>query len=210
MEKGKLFAGIILFGSIWGLAECSIGDYLHEIDFFAGPLMTGLFGFGLMAATRMLYNQRGIQMGMALVAGLLRYFHPIGDCLICSAIAVMCEGVIFELIWYHHTLSPHKMNVRSKISVGIISGYLLYVFGYIGAQLITPLTTMMIPNVGDITGILPQVLSDGTFSALLGGITLPTVFALPASSSYIAKMRKEFYYPVASAITLFCILFIFS
>ncbi|RLF45536.1 MAG: hypothetical protein DRN29_06535 [Thermoplasmata archaeon] len=211
MEKGKLFAGIILFGSVWGLLECSVGDYLHEINFLAGPIMTGLFGFGLMMVARMLYQQQGMQMGMALVAGVLRYFHPIGGCLICSAIAIVCEGVIFEIIWYHSSLWPDKMkSMRMKISMGIISGYLLYVLGYIGSQLITPLTVTMIPNAGDILGILPRVLSDATFSALLGGITLPAVLTIPASTTYIVKMRKEVYYPISSVITFLCIFFILS
>ena len=209
MEKGKLIAGIILFGSIWGLVESSIGDYLHEIDFYSGSIMTGLFGLGFMATTRVLYKQRGMQMGMALVAGLLRYFHPVGGCLICSAIAIICEGMIFEFIWYHSAIMPQKIHdIRTKISIGIVSGYLLYVFGYISTQLLTPLTAMTIPNVTDIIGVLPQTLSDGTISALLGGATLPAIFSLTTKSSYVAKVRKSIYYPIASLITFLSLLYI--
>ena len=99
MKKMKLFVGIIVLGSVWGFAECIIGPSLDNAGLPSGALMTGVFAIGLMMMSRMLYKQRGMQVGMGLVAGALRLFNPFGGCVICSAIAIASEGLLFELIW---------------------------------------------------------------------------------------------------------------
>ena len=102
MEKTKLFFGIIVFGSIWGFLECIVGPGLSDLGFPSGSIMTSVFAVGLMMASRLLYKQRGMQLGMGLVAGALRLFNPLGGCVVCSAIAIAAEGLIFEIIFYHH------------------------------------------------------------------------------------------------------------
>ncbi|HEC81612.1 MAG TPA: hypothetical protein ENI42_04215, partial [Thermoplasmatales archaeon] len=140
MDKKRLLAGIILFGSLWGFSECIIGSSLRDVALPAGAIMTGVFAVGLMAAIRILYKQPGMQLGMGLVAGGLRLFNPFVGCFICSAIAIMAEGAIFELIWHH--LSKDLSELRKptfSISMGIISAYTLYVGGFIVTQILTPL-----------------------------------------------------------------------
>jgi len=64
MKRMRLLAGIVLFGSIWGLMECALGDYLHNAGLMAGAIMTGFIGFGLMAISRRIYGIKGMQLGM--------------------------------------------------------------------------------------------------------------------------------------------------
>ncbi len=124
MEKMKLFAGILVFGSLWGFAECIIGPMVDDAGLPSGILMTSIFAVGLMMMTRMLYRQRGMQLGMGLVAGTLRLFNPFGGCVICSGIAIMAEGMLFELIWYGMSLDLKELKTHTmKISMGIISTY---------------------------------------------------------------------------------------
>ena len=79
MNKMKLFAGIIVFGSLWGFSECIIGSALHDAGLPAGAIMTGFFAVGLIVISRILYKQRGMQFGMAIIAGVLRFFSPFGS-----------------------------------------------------------------------------------------------------------------------------------
>jgi len=62
MKKAKLFAGILVFGSLWGFAECIIGSALRTMDLPAGAIMTGIFAFGLMLLSRLLFKTKGMQL----------------------------------------------------------------------------------------------------------------------------------------------------
>ena len=64
MKKKKMIVGILVFGSLWGFAECVIGPVLRDANLPAGAIMTGVFAFGLMAASRMFFKVRGIALGM--------------------------------------------------------------------------------------------------------------------------------------------------
>ena len=113
MNRYRFLAGIIVFGSIWGMLECTIGSpgvssSLGGLP--AGAMLAGLFGLGLMVWTRRTYRIPGMQLGMALVAGMLRFVAPIGSCVICSALAIGAEGLVFEFIYSRPSLNINKLK----------------------------------------------------------------------------------------------------
>ena len=103
MDKMKLFAGMLVFGSLWGFSECLIGTWFSDIGLPSGMIMTGFFAMTFLVMSRMLFPYYGMQLGMGVVAGGLRFFNPFGGCHLCSALAIMAEGLIFELIWFGTT-----------------------------------------------------------------------------------------------------------
>lgn len=205
-ENLRLIAGIVLFGSIWGLLESALGDALHSTALPAGAIMTGLVGFGLMAATRVMYRQPGMQLGMGALAGALKYMHPVGGCMLCSAIAIAVEGMVFEMLWRSPRLRMDRLDSMSlRIGMGIISGYSMYAIGYISTQLLTPVVAGGPLIAAHVAALLPRALSHATLAGLLAGATLPALLAVPADlAERIAAIRKEVYYPVASLISAFC------
>ena len=57
MNKYQILAGIILFGSVWGLLECTLGGVKLGgalENFPMGALLGGLVGLGLMVSRSML------------------------------------------------------------------------------------------------------------------------------------------------------------
>lgn len=203
MDKLKLFAGIIVFGSIWGFAECIVGPALGNVGLPSGAIMTGFFAIGLMVMSRMLYKQRGMQLGMGIVAGALRFFNPFGGCLICSAIAIVSEGLIFELIWYKMSLDFRELKTNTmKLSMGIVSAYCCFVGGYIITQILTPLVSSAGFYIGNLIIFMPQILSRGLIAALIGGVTVPAVMLL--KSIEIASIKDKIYYPTTAAISMLC------
>lgn len=202
----RLVAGIVLFGSIWGLLESALGDALHNTALPAGSIMTGLVGFGLMAATRVMYRQPGMQLGMGALAGALKYMHPVGGCMLCSAIAIAVEGAIFELIWRSPRLRLDRLDSMSmRVGMGVISGYAMYGVGYISTQMLTPVVAGGSLIMADIAALLPRALSHATLAGLLAGATLPALLAVPANlSERVASIRQAVYYPAASAISVCC------
>jgi len=203
MEKMKLFAGIIVFGSIWGFTECIIGPTLDDAGLPSGVLMTSIFAVGLMTMSRMLYRQRGMQLGMGLVAGTLRLFNPFGSCVICSGIAIMAEGILFEIIWYGISLDLKDLQTHMmKISMGIISAYCCYIGGYIITQVLTPLLSSAGFHISNLIAFVPQILSSGLLAALIGGITVP--FILIFKNMDINSVKDRVYYPTTAAVSILC------
>ncbi|EMR74598.1 hypothetical protein MBGDF03_00307 [Thermoplasmatales archaeon SCGC AB-540-F20] len=203
MEKMKLFAGILVFGSLWGFAECIIGPMIDDAGLPSGILMTSIFAVGLMMMSRMLYRQRGMQLGMGLVAGTLRLFNPFGGCVICSGIAIMAEGLLFELIWYGMSLDLKELKTHTmKISMGIISTYCCYVGGYIITQVLTPLISSAGFHLSNLIIFMPQILSSGLLAALIGGITVPLILIL--KNIDINRIKDRVYYPTTAAVSILC------
>lgn len=198
-----MLAGIIVFGSIWGFAECIIGPTLSDAGLPSGVLMTSIFAVGFMMMIRVMYKQRGMQIGMGLVAGTLKLFNPCGACVICSGIAIMAEGVIFELIWYSMSLDLKELNTLTmKSSMGIISAYCCFVGGYIVTQILTPLFSTAGFHVIDLINFLPQILSSGLLAAIIGGFIVPIVLILKDFDIYQVKDRV--YYPTTATISFLC------
>jgi len=202
MEKMKLFAGILLFGSLWGFSECIIGSVLRDSNLPAGAIMTGVFAVGLMTMSRMLYRERGMQLGMGLVAGSLRLFNPFGGCFICSAIAIITEGLIFEIIWYKMSLDLKELKLpKLGISMGITSAYFTYVGGYIVTQILTPVLSSAGFYLENLLVFIPQILASGLLAAIIGGITVPAVLA---TKKLDIAIKDRLYYPATVGISVVC------
>ena len=203
MEKMKLFAGIIVLGSLWGFAECIIGPAMSDAGLPYGILMTSVFAIGLMMISRMLFKRRGMQLGMGLVAGALRLFNPFGGCVICSAIAIAAEGLLFELIWYKMSLDFSELKtITMKLSMGIVTAYSCYVGGYVITQILTPMVASAGFYVENLIVFMPQILARGLLAAIIGGITIPALFVLKDTN--INNVKDRIYYPTAAAISILC------
>ncbi len=206
MIDRKFIVGIIVFGSLWGFAECIIGSLLRDVNLPAGAIMTGVFAIGLMTLSRTTFRQPGMQTGIGLVAGGLRLFNPFGGCFICSAIAIMAEGLLFDLIWTGFSLDQKKTQTLTiQASIGITSAYLVYVGGYIVTQILTPVFSSAGFYIENLIVFIPQILASGLLAALLGIVTVPVVFALKKTH---ITMQDRLYYPVTISVSAFCWVFV--
>jgi hypothetical protein len=206
MVNRKFIVGIIVFGSIWGFAECIIGSLLRDVNLPAGAIMTGVFAIGLMTLSRTTFQQPGMQTGIGLVAGALRFFNPFGGCFICSAIAIMAEGLLFDLIWTAFSLDQKKtQTLTTQVSLGITAAYLVYVGGYIVTQILTPVFSSAGFYLENLIVFIPQILASGLLAALIGVATVPAVFAL---RKVHITIQDRLYYPVTIGVSAFCWVFV--
>ncbi len=209
MKKKKLFAGILVFGSLWGFSECIIGSLLRNAGLPAGAIMTGVFAFSLMVMSRMFYKARGMQFGMGLVAGALRLLNPFGDCHVCSAIAIMAEGMTFEIIWYRMSLDLKELSTLTiKSSAGIVTSYCIYVMGYVVTQVLTPVFSSAGFYIENLMVFIPQILASGLLAAVIGGIMAPTMFLLKISDNTL--VRNRLYYPATIGVSALCWLIVIA
>jgi hypothetical protein len=202
-KKMKLVAGMLLFGSLWGFSEVIIGSTLGDMGLPSGVLMTAFFAMTFMVMSRMIYRQPGMQMGMGLIAGSLRMFNPFMGCHLCSALAIMAEGVLFELIWYFISDDFHELkNTLYQGSMGIITAYILYTGGSIVTQILTPIVDVQTFFIEDLIGFIPNILAKGLLAGLAGVIVIPIIFAAKQFTNI--KIRDTLYYPTTIGISLFC------
>ena len=208
MEKSKIkiLAGIILFGSLWGFSEVILGSMLDNAGIPSGGIMTGFFAITFLVISRIFYRQPGMQLGMGLIAGGLRIFNPFVGCQICSAIAIMGEGAIFELIWYKFSFDLKKFQTYTiQISMGIISGYILFVSGYIITQILTPIVGGAGFLIENLISFIPRILASGLLPALIGAMILPAIMQI---TKIEFKIKDKLYYPTTISISAFCWIFV--
>jgi hypothetical protein len=208
MKGARLLIGILLFGSLWGAAECLLGDSLRDLGLPAGMPMTAIAIF-LMMSSRKLYHRKGMQMGMALVAGTLRIFNPFGSCLFCSAIAIIAEGAVFEALFlmpFFNALGTE--DISSKLSAGVLLGFVPYSAGYVVTQVLTPFLTSANFYLSDLLALLPRIVSQGAIAGVLTAIVLPV--AIYVGQLELNLARRELYYPAASVVSIACWLMVLA
>lgn len=203
MDKMRFLAGVLVFGSLWGLSECIFGTMLHDAGLPAGAIMTGFFVIMFLVMSRTFYRQPGMQLGMGMVAGGLRLFNPFVGCHICSALAIMAEGAIFELIWYKISFDFKGMKTLTmQSSLGIITAYCIFVGGYVVTQVLTPIVSASGFYLENLIVLMPKILASGLLPALIGGVILPITLLLIKKTDLSVKDR--FYYPTTIGISALC------
>lgn len=202
MKKIKLLAGILVFGSLWGFSEVIIGSALQDVGLPTGAIMTGIFAIIFLVLSRMIYRQPGMQFGIGLVAGALRLFNPFVGCHLCSAIAIMAEGAIFEIIWYKISFDFSELKtIIMQGSMGIISAYFIYIGGYIVTQILTPIAAGASFYPENLIVFLPRILSSGLIAAIIGGAVLPTVLL---AKKIDITVKDQLYYPTTIGLSISC------
>jgi len=196
----KLLAGILVFGSLWGFSEVIIGSGLKDSGLPSGAIMTGIFAMMFLVFSRLLYRQPGMQLGMGLVAGGLRWFNPFVGCHICSAFAIVGEALIFELIWYKVKDMELLKTMTLQSSMGVISSYGVYVGGYIITQILTPLSVGRF-SFSNLLVLIPQIFASGLLAALLGACIVPLAVA---TASLNISVHDRLYYPATIGISALC------
>ncbi len=202
MSKIKIFAGMLLFGSLWGFSECIIGSTLSDIGVPAGAIMTGFFALTFLVISRMSYKQPGMQLGMGIIAGILRLFNPFVGCHLCSALAIMAEGAIFEILWYKISFDLGELrSITTQVSLGILNSYILYVGGFTLTQILTPIVSGPGFYFENIVAIIPNILASGLLPALIGAVVLPTIILIKKVDFTV---KDRLYYPITFGISILC------
>ncbi len=213
VDKYRVLAGIVLFGSLWGMLECMLGE-ISPSGFPMGAFLGGFIGLGLMMLTRRLYNVMWMQLGMAIVAGALRFWAPVGTCVICSSLAIMAEGLIFELIFNRPMFNIHGSGpldlrkAKTLALLGIIFGFVIYTLGYMFTQIMTPILTGAIFTPANFVNNLPVMVGAGFYAAVFGGLSVPlTVLSMrPLHLS----IKKRVYYRAATGLSACCWVLVFG
>jgi len=202
MDRKRMLMGILLFGSLWGFSEVILGSMIADAGYLPGGLMTGFFAIPILILTRMIFKQPGMALGMGLVAGSLRVFNPFVGCQICSAIAIMAEGALFELIFYGISNDFRELkSLTIQSSIGIFSAYVLFVGGYIVTQILTPIVAGAGFYLENLIVFMPKILAAGLLPALIATATVPLIISVRKLD---ISVKDKMYYPATFGISILC------
>ena len=201
MDK-RLIVGVLVFGSLWGFSEVIIGTGLQNVNLPYGAIMTGVFALSFLVLSRMIFRRPGMQLGMGVVAGGLRIFNPFVGCHLCSAIAIMAEAAIFEVIWYKMSSDFSDLKaITMQSSMGVVTAYLVYVGGYVTTQIFTPILGGVGFYLENLITFMPRILASGLLPAVLGAAVLPVILQVRKLDFTI---KDRLYYPTTLGLTILC------
>jgi hypothetical protein len=108
LRKADIIFGILVFGSIWGLLEATLGGFLNMVLFpNKGAIMTGI-GVAIMAASLAVYRRAAMTVGIGLVAASFKLLNV----------------WIFVPVSYHHVLNPAVAIIFEALIFGLIAVFL--------------------------------------------------------------------------------------
>ena len=136
----RLVIGILVFGSIWGLIEATLGGALHLIHFTYKGAITGGIGMAIMAAFVVMYRRPKLAFCIAVIAALFKplsaviYGQPIfAPFVVNPASAILLEGLAFSLV-VSLLFKRFESNIKLRIAAGISAGYLsIILFGVLAS-----------------------------------------------------------------------------
>ncbi len=181
--------GILIFGSIWGALECTVGGALRlgfgpffksQLHMCPCPLLMFAFGFPVMAAALAIYKKPAMLLGIGLVAASFSFLViPIQNVpafttplttypLINPAIAIVLSSVIFGFV---ASLVARKvpLSTLTLAGIGALSAMLSSIaFVYTVVGLGAPIL-----EATGLSGQLAFIATNGTAFTAMSAATLP-------------------------------------
>jgi hypothetical protein len=133
-SKHLIVLSVLLFGSLWGLAELGIGEIAYANDVPRAPILTAI-GVLFMVLTRTLWSAPGSTLALAGVASVYKLLqHPVWGC---KLAAVLVVGAIFEVgftVYERRGAFAARLGSARMKSIVALSSALTFVsfvlFGY--------------------------------------------------------------------------------
>lgn len=202
--------GIMVFGSIWGLVEATLGGALHLVHFAYKGAVTGGIAMAIMGAFVVMYRRPKLVFWLGVIAALFKplsaliYGQPVFSPFVVNpASAILLEGLAFTLV-VSLLFKGFESSIKARIAAGISAGYLSAILYAILASAV---------GMGrwaswGMTERGTAALTDGTALAIAGTALLLLVYVAsikvrPNFWQFMTLKPKTFYASTV-AITAFC------
>jgi hypothetical protein len=130
-SKRLIVVSVILFGSLWGLAELGLGELTLANGIPRAPVLTAV-GVLLLVLTRRVWATPGSSLALSAVAASFKFVqHPVWGCKIA---AVLMVGVIFDigftLIEARRSEKTTAFDARALVAPPVLSFASFVLFAY--------------------------------------------------------------------------------
>jgi hypothetical protein len=206
----RVVIGILVFGSIWGLVEATLGGALHLIHFTYKGAITGGIGMSIMATFVVMYRQPKLAFCIAVIAALFKplsaviYGQPIfAPFVVNPASAILLEGLAFSLV-VSLLFKGVESSIKTRIGAGVAAGYLsIILFGVLASA----------AGMGNwaswgLAERVSSVFANGTGLAIVGTLLLLlghlVSMRLRPKFWQFSDLKPKAFYASTIAITAFC------
>ena len=206
----RTIIGILVFGSLWGLVEATLGGALHLAHFAYKGAVTGGIAMAIMGAFVVMYRRPRLVFWLAVIAALFKplsaliYGQPVFSPFVANpASAILLEGLAFTLV-VSVLFKGFESSIKARIAAGISAGYLSAIFYAIVASAV---------GMGrwaswGLTERVTAALTDGTALAIAGTALLLLGYVASAKLRpnfwQFMTVRPRAFYASTIAITAFC------
>ena len=175
-ELVHLITGVLIFGSLWGFLEATLGGFLHMILFpNKGAIMSGI-GVAIMASALAIYKKPVMAIGIGTVAASFKLLDvwifalpPSSYHIVNPAVAIIIEALAFSVITVF-IMNRLARNAYIGIGAGVLMG-LISATAYINFALYaTPLEVLTRQGVNTAG---PFIMNQGLVQAAFWGALLP-------------------------------------
>jgi hypothetical protein len=202
--------GILVFGSVWGLVEATLGGALHLVHFAYKGAITGGIGMSIMATFVVMYRRPKLVFFVAAIAALFKplsaviYGQPIfAPFVVNPASAILLEGLAFSLV-VSLLFKGFESSIKTRIGAGVAAGYLsIILFGVLASA----------AGMGNwaswgLAERASSVLANGTGLAIVGTclLLLGHLVSMRLRSKFwqFSDLKPKAFYASTIAITAFC------
>jgi len=205
-----ILIGILVFGSIWGFWEATLGGFLHLIIFpNKGAIMAGI-GVATMASALAIYKKPSMLPGIGIIAASFKLLDvwlfalPIASIhIINPAMAIIFESLAFSLVAVF-VMKKMAKNALVGVGAGVLAGLMsAIVWVYFAIYVMNaPAYARVVFTAGEF------IANQGVVQAAFFGIFVPLGYLagmkLELKTFPLLTRRKSLYYAITVATILIC------
>jgi len=205
-----ILLGILIFGSIWGFFEATLGGFLNLIIFpNKGAIMSGI-GAAIMASALAIYRKPAMLPGIGIVAASFKWFNawllfvpPNAVQVINPAMAIFLESLVFGLV-AAFLMNRIAKNLLAGMGAGVLVGIIsatAYVYFAVYATHSPIFARLGIESIGEF------IMGNGVIQAAFFGTFLPLGYLVGeklATKAPALLVRRSLYYATSGATIAFC------
>ena len=204
-----LIIGILVFGSIWGVLEATLGGFLHMIIFPNKGAIMGGIGVSLMASALAIYRKPSMLLGIGIVAAAFKLLDvwifslPVASIhIINPAMAIIFESLAFSLV-AAFVMNRMAKNAFVSVGVGALVGLVsAIVWVYFAIYVMNaPLYARVVFTAGEF------IANQGVAQAAFFGVFLPLGYLVGeklAARPFPMLARRPLYYATSAAVICLC------
>jgi hypothetical protein len=178
MKKFKIFLWLFLFGSIWGINEVFLGEFLYKNEIQNSSVMLTLIALFLLSVARGMFNKAGASSLIGVFAVLFRLANTAPS--YCHLLGIFLLGFTFDIfstLWIRNEdKTPYRWAAAGMLSAfgnnALFAVLITYVFRYeywvVGG--ISKVTQHIFISGGMITLFAAFVVPLGFYAGRNGGI----------------------------------------
>jgi hypothetical protein len=206
----RLLIVVLVFGSIWGFFEMTLGGFLHVIHFPQKGAVMGGLAISLMAVFTSVTGRPSLVPLLGIIAASFKPFDafifgvPVWSPYIVNpAIAIIMEAVAFGFVAILLKRAMDK-HLSGRVTAGLLAGS----FGYVSYAILASTLGLGIWPTLDLVGKFQLIITNMIPIAMAGAFTLVAGYCVGKVSapriSVIQESHPQLYYSFSLALILLC------